>query len=101
NAQRSTIAVPVNLRRFFPSSTLRNFFVAVHISVAVTEQTTLKEIIEKTTEQLPEKVQKDKLQRSINDTVKWQRKLSARFVPLPLKYQAIRYGYRKIGRAHV
>lgn len=93
-SERITIAVPVNLRSFFPSSTLRNFFGVVHIGVAVTEKTTLKEIIEETTEQLLEKVQKDKLQRSINDRVKWQRKLSARFVPLPLKYQAIRYGYR-------
>src|SRR5699024_12510413 len=92
-SERITIAVPVTLRSFFPSSTLRNFFGVVHIGVAVTEKTTLKEIIEERTEQLLEKVQKDKLQRSSNDREKRQRKLSARFVPLPLKYQAIRNGY--------
>lgn len=92
--ERITIAIPVNLRSFFPSSTLRNFFGVVHIGVAVTEKITLKEIIEETSKQLREKVQTANLQRSINDRVKWQTRLSARFVPLPLKYQAIRYGYR-------
>ncbi|MCR1833666.1 acyltransferase [Oceanobacillus caeni] len=88
------IAVPVNLRSFFPSNTLRNFFGVVNIGMSVTEKMTLEEIIEETSKQLREKVQKESLQKSINDRVKWQTKLTARFVPLPIKYHAIRYGYR-------
>lgn len=92
--EKINIAVPVNLRNLFPSNTLRNFFGVVNIGMTVTEEITLKEIIEETTKQLREKVQKGNLQRSIDDRVKWQTRLTARFVPLPLKYHAIRYGYR-------
>lgn len=88
------IAVPVNLRSLFPSSTLRNFFGVVNIGMSVTEKMTLEEMIEETSKQLREKVQKESLQQSINDRVKWQTRLAARFIPLPLKYHAIRYGYR-------
>lgn len=92
--EKITIAVPVNLRSFFASTTLRNFFGVVHIGMYVTEDITLEEIIEEISKQLREKVQKENLQQSINDRVKWQTKLTARFVPLPIKYHAIRYGYR-------
>ncbi|MEI3611516.1 phthiocerol/phthiodiolone dimycocerosyl transferase family protein [Pseudogracilibacillus sp. SO30301A] len=88
------IAVPVNLRSLFPSNTLRNFFGVVNIGMSVTETTTLEEIITETSKQLRKKVQKENLQQSINDRVKWQMRLAARFIPLPLKYRAIRYGYR-------
>ncbi|GGP13069.1 phthiocerol/phthiodiolone dimycocerosyl transferase family protein [Oceanobacillus neutriphilus] len=88
------IAIPVNLRNLFPSNTLRNFFGVVNIGMAVTEATTLEEIISEVSKQLREKVRKESLQQSINDRVKWQTRLTARFVPLPLKYHAIRYGYR-------
>ncbi|MEW9677776.1 acyltransferase [Lentibacillus sp. L22] len=88
------IAVPVNLRSLFPSNTLRNFFGVVNIGMSVTETTTLEEIIAETSKQLREKVQKENMQQSINDRVKWQTRLAARFIPLPLKYHAIRYGYR-------
>lgn len=92
--EKIKIAVPVNLRSLFPSNTLRNFFGVVHIGMTVTEEITLKEIIEETSKQLRKKIQKENLQRSIDDRVKWQTRLAARFIPLPLKYYAIRYGYR-------
>ncbi|WP_080875638.1 phthiocerol/phthiodiolone dimycocerosyl transferase family protein [Oceanobacillus timonensis] len=88
------IAIPVNLRNLFPSNTLRNFFGVVNIGMAVTEQTTLEEIISEISKQLREKIRKESLQQTINDRVKWQTRLAARFIPLPLKYHAIRYGYR-------
>ncbi|GIO23366.1 acyltransferase [Oceanobacillus sp. J11TS1] len=88
------IAIPVNLRKPFPSNTLRNFFGVVNIGMAVKETTTLEEIIAEISKQLREKVQKDNLQQSINDRVKWQTRLAARFIPLPIKHHAMRYGYR-------
>lgn len=88
------IAVPVNLRSLFPSNTLRNFFGVVNVGMTVTKTTDLQEIISEVSRQLREKVQKENLQQSINDRVKWQTKLTARFIPLPIKYHAIRYGYR-------
>lgn len=60
------------------------------MGIYVTKEMALEEI----SNQLLEKVQKDSLQQSINDRVKWQTRLTARFVPLPIKYHAIRYGYR-------
>lgn len=92
--EKINIAVPVNLRSLFASNTLRNFFGVVNIGMYVTEEMTLEEIIEEISKQLREKVQKESLQQSINHRVKWQTRLTARFVPLPIKHHAIRYGYR-------
>ncbi|MEG7677065.1 alcohol acetyltransferase, partial [Listeria monocytogenes] len=46
------IAIPVNLRNFFPSTTLRNFFGVVHVCIAVNDNTTLDEIILEVSKQL-------------------------------------------------
>lgn len=92
--EKINIAIPVNLRGLFPSSTLRNFFGVVNLGLVVTEELPFEEMIADVSKQLRGKVQKDNLQRSINDRIKWQKRLAARFVPLPLKYYAIRYGYR-------
>ncbi|GAB2559734.1 acyltransferase [Gracilibacillus alcaliphilus] len=94
NQEEIKIAIPVNLRKIFPSNTLRNFFGVVNVGMAVTETTKIEDIISEVATQLQEKVQKENLQQSINDRVKWQTRLTARFIPLPLKYRAIRYGYR-------
>lgn len=91
--ERINIAIPVNLRHYFPSTTLRNFFGVVNVGMVVDESTSLEDMIPVLTQQMKEKLTREKLQHSIDDRVKWQKMLTARFVPLPLKYRAIRFGY--------
>lgn len=91
------IALPVNLRRQFPSVTLRNFFSIVNVGMSVTEETTLEDIIKTVSEQLNQKTEKKTLQASINHHVRLQNKLSARLVPVFFKYRAMRYGFYHLG----
>lgn len=63
-----TIATPVNLRRFFPTMTLRNFTVQTFVAFEPKERTdvTLREILEETRGQLKAQLKKEELQKVIN-----------------------------------
>ncbi len=63
-----TVAVPVNLRRFFPTPTVRNFTVQsfVTFSPKGRRDVTLREIIEKTRGQLRHQLSKEELIKSVN-----------------------------------
>ena len=63
-----TIATPVNLRRFFPTMTLRNFTVQSFVTFEPKGRTdvTLREILEETRGQLRAQLKKEELQKIIN-----------------------------------
>lgn len=63
-----TVAVPVNLRRFFPTMSVRNFTVQTFITFDPSGRTdvTLKEILEATRGQLKAQIRKEELQKTIN-----------------------------------
>lgn len=63
-----TIATPVNLRRFFPTMTLRNFTVQTFVTFEPKGRTdvTLREILEETRGQLKAQLKKEELQKVIN-----------------------------------
>ena len=91
------VTVPVNLRHFFPSKTLRNFFSVVNIGVPVTEETTLDQLILKTTEMLKEKTQKDYLLQSISKNVTLEKLGAAKLVPLFVKDLFVNLGFDIFG----
>ncbi|AXF55247.1 alcohol acetyltransferase [Salicibibacter kimchii] len=91
------IAIPVNLRKMFPSKSLRNFFAVVNVGIHVGEYTTLEGILEEISKQLQRKAEKEALQLGLNHHVKLQTMLAARFVPNFIKYYALRYGYKSYG----
>ncbi len=92
-----TIALPANLRRKFPSITLRNFFSVVNVRVDVSGEITLEDIIKTVSEQLRSKTDRQHLQDGINRHVQLQKSLKTRIVPLSIKYHAMRYGFRHYG----
>lgn len=63
-----TVAVPVNLRRFFPTMTVRNFTVQTFITFCPEgrRDVTLKEILEATRGQLRRQLKTEELQKTIN-----------------------------------
>lgn len=91
------IALPISLRRQFPSTTLRNFFSVANIGVHVDDQVTLDDIIKEVTRQLKEKTDKAVLQANINRFVSLQSSLWTRIVPVVLKYPAMRFGFNQLG----
>lgn len=92
-----TIALPANLRRQFPSVTLRNFFAVVNVGLHVTDEIALDDIVKNVSKQLSSKTEKEALQARINRHVHLQKRLIIRIVPLSLKYQVMRYGFQHFG----
>jgi NRPS condensation-like uncharacterized protein len=91
------VTVPVNLRHFFPSKTLRNFFGVVNIGADITRETTVDQIILKTTEMLKEKTQKENLLQNISKNVALEKFGAAKFVPLFVKDFFVNLGFDIFG----
>ncbi|WP_411842436.1 alcohol acetyltransferase [Salinicoccus sp. HZC-1] len=91
------IALPISLRRQFPSRTLRNFFSVANIGVQMNESMTLDDIIKEVSGQLKSKADKETLQAGINRFVSLQSSLWTRIVPVFLKYPLMRFGFNQFG----
>ncbi len=91
------VTIPVNLRKVFPSRTLRNFFTVVNIGVNPSENLTFEAILEEVSLQLRRKLQKDNLNKVIASNIKLEKILVARFIPVFIKNIAMRYGFENFG----
>lgn len=86
--------IPVNLRRFFQSKTLRNFSLYVRSSIRFTEGLTFEDFVAKIKQDMKEQLQKEKLQARFTSTVRTERNFVMRIAPRPLKEIAMRIGYK-------
>jgi len=86
------IMVPVNLRRMFPSETSHNFITFVRLSLSADKCATLETCVKECAKQLSEKVTRKSMSAFISTTVRAQRNLLFRAVPLCVKWLLIRFG---------
>ncbi|GAB3062481.1 alcohol acetyltransferase [Salinicoccus sesuvii] len=92
-----TIALPVNLRRQFPSRTMRNFFAVANVGVKVEDDTKFEDILDEVAEKLASRTTRENLQSGINHHFELQRGIMTRIIPIFLKYPAMRYGFNHMG----
>lgn len=90
-------AVPVNLRKLFPSKTLRNFFGVVNIGAVVSEYTTMEDLIGLCHDMLKHKTSPLHLQNILCSNVARENNSLAKMVPLPIKKWLIRLGFQMLG----
>lgn len=79
------VTVPVNLRRAFPSKTLRNFFTTVNVGAAVSQLTTFQEIVDMVTDDLKRQTSKEYLEGLIANNIKIEKNIAAKVAPLFIK----------------
>ena len=92
------IFVPVNLRPYFDSVTLRNFSLYVKATYdSKRTDWTLENMIELTKEQFIDQLEKDKLQSRISSLVGFEKNPLIRALPLVLKTIAFKIGYNILG----
>lgn len=91
------ISMPVNLRKIFPSSSLRNFFAVINIGVQLKEGMTFEQVLEIVHAQMKEKTTKSYLSQAMAGSMKYEKNLFSRFAPLKLKDLAIRFGFDHYG----
>ncbi|MFS0782726.1 alcohol acetyltransferase [Bacillus sp. 1P06AnD] len=91
------IAVPVSLRKSFPSKTIRNFFSVMNIGTELTEQTSFDTLLMEVMKQLTEKTNKKALEQSVSPNVRLEKELWIRFIPLFIKHTFLRYSFEHFG----
>ena len=85
--KKITIAIPVNLRNYFASSTLRNFFGMIHVTYdfSSSKEHTLESIIPAVREEFEKELTLENMQKKIASQVKMERHPIVRVCPLILK----------------
>lgn len=95
-----SINVPINLRKFFESTTTRNFFAVSMIEFLPTKTMhTFDEVLQIVSQQMDEKITKEKLEATISYNVSNERKYYLRLAPLPFKYLALKYVFNQSNKA--
>lgn len=91
----ASIQVPVNMRKFYPSNTLRNFSMYCGIRLPLPSITDIDSIIEEIGRQLRQKASKECMGKMINAT---NRMVGAiRYVPLFIKSPVVKIAYGFLG----
>ena len=97
----AAINLPVNLRSFFESETLANFFAVVNISWAAGKAPeTLEEVIASVSRQMDEQIVKERLEETISYNVSNEKKWYVRAIPLFVKHLAMQLIFLHTSRAH-
>lgn len=93
------ITVPVNLRNYFPSSTVRNFFGTITICYKYQEQP-LEDIIENMKVQFKEALTKEKIAENMNNLAALEKVFLVRIVPRIIKDIVLKIGYQISTKSH-
>lgn len=96
-----TIQVPVNLRKYFPSDTVRNFFNVIAIKYKVKEnKIVLDDIIQDVDKQFKSYLSKDNLSKNMNSFSVLENILLVRLIPRVIKDFVLKIIYRYLKRYH-
>jgi len=87
------IFVPVNLRKFFPSTTLRNFSLYIKATYPGNQHWDFSSLLNSTKEQFMQQLQKDDLHGRINSNVGIEKNIFVKILPLFIKNLAFQCGY--------
>jgi NRPS condensation-like uncharacterized protein len=91
------ISVPVDMRKYFPSMTMKNFVMTIGVGKVFALDSTFESIVEEITMQLKTGQSIEKLAPQIRANMKAEKILLLRFVPLFFKNLLIKSVYNKIG----
>lgn len=93
------LMIPVNLRNYFPSQSMANFFGWIEISCYFQPETTFGDILESVKEQFAKELSKDVIAAKLNDLVSLEKNPILRLVPLEIKMPFLLAGTTLGGRS--
>ena len=87
NRQKKPVAlmIPVNLRNYFPSQSMGNFFGWIEVGYTFSDETTFQDVLYDVKKQFKEKLVKDKIAMDMNGYVRLEKNPVIRAVPLEIK----------------
>lgn len=80
-----TLMIPVNLRNYFPSQSMTNFFGWIEVGYTFSETTTFEEVVADVKRQFEQELVKDKIAMHMNGYVRIEKNPFVRAVPLEIK----------------
>ena len=80
-----TLMIPVNLRNYFPSQSMTNFFGWIEVGYTFSDTTTFEEVLADVKLQFEQELEKDKIAMNMNDYVRIEKNIFVRAVPLEIK----------------
>jgi NRPS condensation-like uncharacterized protein len=93
------ISIPVNLRKHFPSETLRNFSSYINVGVMPNPSYGITEILDEIIPQLKEGLEHDNLLRSFSQNVAAEKNFAMRISPLFVKNIALKLAFQAWGES--
>jgi len=98
NQKPVKIFVPVNLRKYFPSKTLRNFANFVKSGIVMNRSDlTFEDMLAETKKQFAFGLQPKELIRKMSENVSFEKNIFLRLTPYFLKKFVLKIGYKKMG----
>lgn len=91
------ISVPINLRPYFNSDTLRNFASFVNVEINPVTDNTVKKIIKVVKTQMDEMITKDRLHRMVSQNVSEEKMFISKYSPNFLKKPVMKICYKLYG----
>ena len=80
-----TLMIPVNLRNYFPSQSMTNFFGWIEVGYTFSDTTTFEEVLADVKLQFEQELEKDKIAMHMNEYVRIEKNIFVRAVPLEIK----------------
>jgi len=93
--QPVTISMPVNLRNFYPSKTVRNFFNNVNVSHVFIGDETIESLAKEFDGKLKSSLEPEKIKQQMDNYQKLERIFFVRMVPLFIKQPVVKYFSQK------
>lgn len=90
-----TISIPVNLRNYYPSDTLRNFFNNVDVSHVFDGSETVEELAKEFDDKLKELIKPEHIKNQMNRYQSIERLIITRMVPLLIKQPVVKFFAKK------
>ena len=94
------ITVPVNLRKYFPSKTIRNFFNTISVSYKFKDDYTFEDIINSVSKQFEENLTKEALNDKMSDMVLLENIFILRVIPRFIKDMVLKYSFELTRKMH-
>jgi NRPS condensation-like uncharacterized protein len=91
------ISIPVDMRKFLPSQTMKNFVMTINIGKVFPVNSTFDEVLKEVNIQLQAGQKVEVLTPQIRANMKAERILFLRFVPLFIKRWMVRYVFNRVG----
>lgn len=100
NQKPVKIFIPINMRKYFPSNTFRNFTIFLKTNMYMNrDDISFEDILDHVKDSFKKGLEKDELIRKMSENVSFEKNIFLRIAPYFIKKIALRIGFKMIGNS--